>query len=159
MTVPRSFIKWEKAKEPADVEFRDNNEDAAVFVYNSPLQMTATKFHGNNCTDRLSGRAPKLGGCIKVGAVTSVRYGESAAVTDTIGYDFLLEELNSTLYTDLQILGPPLRPNPKSRGRLFNLTSVPSPASPHEAFLTLNDADYQRIVRVCRTIICAPVSA
>jgi hypothetical protein len=83
----------------AETEIRKSYEDAAVFAFNAPLSMVFTRLHSNNCTDRLKGGSTALGGCIKIGSVTSVRLAESSAMTETVGPEVLLEEWNSTLYT------------------------------------------------------------
>jgi hypothetical protein len=138
-----------KSHPSVGTEIRNGNEDAAVFAFNAPLHMTFTRFHSNNCTDRLKGGSPTIGGCIKVGSVTSVRLAESSTMTDTAGYDLLLEEWNSTLYTNTRPNGALLRENPKSRGRLKTLSEVPNPPDRRHEFLTLNDPDYKLIVQVC----------
>lgn len=133
----------------AGVQIRDGNEDSVVFAYNAPVALSNTQFHGNNCTDGMIGGTFVSAGVIKIGSVTSVRLGDSSAMTTTEGWEVLLEEKNSTLYTDTMPNGAERpRANPASKGQVLPLSELPAQYTPRTAFLTLDDEDYKRIKQV-----------
>lgn len=133
---------------PAEVQIRDGNEDSAVFAFNAPVSLSNTRLHSNNCTDAFAGGSLVTAGALKIGSVTSVRFGDSSSVTTTTGWELLLQEENSTLFTDVMSNGSPLRQNPASLGALRPLSALPAQATARTNFLTRQDPDYLRILEV-----------